>query len=816
MLDSLIADVIYSARRFARSPVVSAVIVATVALVLAANTTAFGLMNAVTLRPVVAADPGRLISLSLTDTDSGRPGYFYAAPFLSLRSQQTSFALMTMYSSGVYRVEARTQTIDVGAEGVGEDYFQILGPAIAAGRVLDPVDFQNSSDSPGAVISYRLLQRLFGGDTRAVGETMKVDGRPVVIVGVTAAPFSGLQLDSGSDVFMPLPFARQLAGDANGPLRALTVIGLRAQDVAFERARAEVTAMWPAIQQATSSPNVPTNPALSSPQIIVEPLANGFSTVRRQWSNAFSVVLGLTSILLTIGCMNLMGLMLALSMSRRQEVALRMALGASRSRLIRQQLIEGLILASCGLGLALPIAWWSGEFITQTLTVARTIPLQRSMIPDGRVIVAAAGMAAGMGLLIGLLPAWRLAKKGSVDPSAQTRGLARALGRSGRIVLSAQVAASLILFVSAGLLGETLLHLRANHAELDSARIVFTRLARNPGDRGQLEWPYFQKLIDELSAAPGIDSVAMSSFFPAYSGFVGNVPLEQFQTAPVSSLVAAAMVEFVTPGFFEIYGLRQLSGRDFRWLDSEKSPDVAILSRGFAEKLFPAGNAVGQRIFTGVGSATKSLEVVGVVGDAPMGTLRQANLPVVFRPMMQGRSQSPMTHAKVSGDMAMAREAYTRIVQAQSHHFVRGLFTIDDWFDNALLQERLMAGVSRFASTMAALLACLGIYGLLSYSVSARVREIGVRVALGATSRNIGGMILKETLTIVAPGLLVGLPCAVGAAGLIRSQLYGVEPADPLIMIGAAIAFMAIGLVASLLPAVRASRIDPIAALRRD
>lgn len=820
MLDALWIDIRHSVRRLRRSPGLSLVVVATLALAIGANITVFSLLNATLLRTVSASDPSRLAAISTTDTRTNRAGYVYVDTFEAFRAQQQSFSTLSMYSSNLFRMEAGGAALDVGGEGVMPAYFGLLGARLIAGRFLTDGDFAAGAE-PTAVISDRLWRRVFGGDARAVGKTIKVEAKPVTIVGVSAAGFYGLDLDTGSDLFVPLAFARAVAGDPKGPIRAPNVIGRLASGVTFQQASAEVLARWPGIQAETLAPLSPAaQSSVQSQRVAVESLATGFSGMRRQYGNSFVVLVGLSAILLAIGCVNLMGLMLARALSRRHEIAVRLALGAGRARLFQQLLVDGLLLAMCGLAAAIPLAWWSTRVLTATLSVARTIPLQRPMTPDGRVLAVAAVVTMIIGLLIGILPAWR-SVNGRVDDAVRRgRGVARTLGRSGRLALVIQVALSMVLLVGAGLFAGTLSSLHGNHAQLDTQPILFTSLARNPGDRGiVLGRPYYQGLIEQLSAIPGVNSAVLSTHFPAYLGFRGSLLTDRFAAdgAPEASTVTG-LTEFTSPGFFSTFGIAHLRGRDFTWDDDGRTTAVTIVSETLAGKLFPDGDVIGRRMRLTSGSASTALEIVGIVADAPIGSIREPNLAVAFRPMMQDltRAQFPMTHVRVNGDLQSVRDAYVRVVESQHHQFVRALFTFDQWTDNALLQERLIAGVSTSAAMLAILLACVGIYGLLAYTVTSRVREIGVRMSIGATRTSIVRMIVREAMTLVVPGVLIGIPCAIGAARLIRSQLYGVTPTDPWTMIGSSVVFVVTGLVAALVPALRAAKVDPVEALRQE
>lgn len=552
-------------------------------------------------------------------------------------------------------------------------------------------------------------------------------------------------------------------------------------------------------------------------------MATGFSLLRRQYGTALSVLLWLTAVLFAISCMNVTGLLLARALGRQQEITVRLALGASRARLFQQILMEGVLLALGGLAAAIPLARWSSQVLTAMVLVGRTAPLLRPMTPDARVLASATFIAVATGLVVGIAPAWRALNIGlRCDVVRPSRAVtSRTLGRSGRLLLIAQVALSMILLVGAGLFTATLSRLHANDAWLRARPIVWTRLARNPGDRGTtLDRAYFQELVQQLAAIRGVDAASLSYYFPAYLGLASALPIETI--APVAGPQPAATVpgltEFVSPGFFNTFGIARLRGRDFTWADDWHAPSVAIVSDTLARKLFPGGDVIGQGIHVSSGPTQADAAIVGVAEDASIGGIRELHQAVVFRPMMQDltRAQFPMAHVRVTGDVTAVRDAYIEVVQSRGRHFVRGLFTLEQWIDFALLQERLIAGLSAIAGIFAVALACLGIYGSSAHTVASREREIGIRIALGATRRTVLKMIVGEALAVAVAGVLIGTPCALAAARLIRSRLYGLGPNDPGTIIGAASVFIVTGVVAAIVPALHASRVDPMEALRHE
>ena len=441
-----------------------------------------------------------------------------------------------------------------------------------------------------------------------------------------------------------------------------------------------------------------------------------------------------------------------------------------------------------------------------------------TVTPDAGVLAAAALLTLLIGLAMGVVSAWRSVAARVDECLRPGRGSIGSLGRFGRCLLVAQVALSMTCLVGAGLFTATLAHLRANDTSLQSQRILFTRAYREPGDRQLLPPEYYQTLVADLGHMPGADAAALSVYYPTYFRVTGPVPTEHYTRADgFAAPEVTVLPEFVSPGFFDLFRLPRLQGRDFSWDDGPGKPAVALVSASLARALFPAGDAIGRHIRL-AGPERRDVEVIGVVGDAPYGKLDDPRPFVVFRPILQemARSQFPMAYVRASGDFATVRDGYTRVVKALGHRSLRPFITSSEWVDSALLRERFTAGLATFAAAITILLACMGVYGLLAYSVTARVREIGVRLALGAARGTVVWMIVRDGLGIAVPGVLIGAPCAWAAARLARAQLYGIAPSDPRTLLIAAALSLATVLAASWLPALRASRVAPVEALRQE
>jgi putative ABC transport system permease protein len=816
MWDALRLDVRHSFRSLRRAPTFSVIVIATLALAVGATAAVGSLLNALVLRTLAVPSPEQLVALSAVEPRANVDGYFYADTFKAYRDVQRSFAQMSMYSGGgILRVETRSGVFeDAVTEAVSPSYFDIVGARAAAGR------FFNDSDDAVVVISEAYRRRIFG-NAPGIDEAIKFNGAPATVIGIAADGFDGLQFDGTVDIIVPFPLMRSAAGDPSRPIRSRQLVGRLARGVSINAARAELLARWPSVQSATLPATVSEaeRAALLRQRLNVAPLASGFSGLRTQYGTTLWVLLALMGILLAVACANLAGLTLARSLTRRHQVAIRLALGGSARRVFWQLLLDGILLSAVALAGAVPLAWAIVRAVTASLLFGRTSSKFSTLTPDAGVIAATALLTVCIGLAIGVVSAWQSVAVRVDEGLRPGRGIIGSLGRFGRGLLVVQVALSLTLLVGAGLFTATLAHLRANDTSLQSQRIIFTRAFREPGDRQPLPPGYYQTLVTDLAHMPGADAAALSVYYPTYFGSTGPVPTDYHYTRAdgFTTLEATVLTEFVSPGFFDLFRLHLIKGRDFSWDDGPGKPGVALVSASLARVLFPAGDIIGQQIRI-AGTERREVEVIGVVADAPYIRLDDPTPLVVFRPILQetARAQFPMAYVRAIGDFATVRDGYTRVVKSLGHRSLRGFYTSSEWVDHALLQERFTAGLATFAGALTVLLACMGVYGLLAYSVAARVREIGVRLALGAARGTVVWMIVRDGLAIAVPGVLIGVPCAWAAARLVRAQLYGIAPSDPrTLLIGAAI-LLATVLAASLLPALRASRVAPVEALREE
>ncbi len=520
----------------------------------------------------------------------------------------------------------------------------------------------------------------------------------------------------------------------------------------------------------------------------------------------------MVGLVLLIACVNLANLVLARTAGRRPELAVRVALGASRWSLIRQVLAETMLLSGAGAALGLLSAFWTGTLLLRMVWQGYgTMALNPA--PDLRVLAFTVGVAALTGLLFGLGPAWRAAR---TDPAEVLQSNPRSVVggfRAGKVLISAQVALSLVLVVGALLFAGTLWKLRSVDPGFSRAGVYALQLFPQTGrDQIPNRTAYYRQLAEELSRLPGVGGVSYSQAVPVF-------PLEAPEpvSVPASGTQTEALPEWIGPDFFRLLNMRVLAGREFDWRDDQGAPRVAIVSESVVCRLFPGGNPIGQTIDFGRGNRYKGLAIVGVVNSASLWKVQTREPMAVYVPLMQSPwvAQPTLQLRVAAGGAAVARRA-EQIVQSLGYQYSVRTQSLDAPLQSFLGTERIVCALSIFFGALSLLLAAVGLYGLMSYTVARRTGEIGVRMALGATRGKVVGLVLRETAVLVLAGVCVGTPIALAASRLISGMLFGLAATDPRLILLAAAVVACAAMIAGYLPARRAARIDPMAALRAD
>ena len=791
------------------------VAVLSLALAIGANTAIFSLLDALLLRDLPVERPDRLVELSVVRRDKKIP-FSYPMFREIARGQRVLSGLIGWRPAVVADVEFHGELFPANVRSVTGNYYSVLGTTPLMGRLISPDDKETS---PVAVLSYEFWQRRFGGAPDVVGKEIAVEGlarsEPYTIIGVTRKWFTGMETGEGADVTTPMK------SDDNRALLGVFLTGRLKEGVTSDQARGQLQSFWPGVLQATVSTNTPglRRDLFLSMGLDVSLAATGVNEeLRSHFTRPLYVLMGIVGLILLVACVNLATLLLARAAARSHETGVRVALGATRWTVARQVFAESLALSACGALVGLALAYWGSRLLVALMTEGSLTPVLLDLRPDWRVLSLTASVSVLTGILFGLAPAWRSSRE---DPATvlqeTTRSATGATGRLGRALIVTQVVLSLVLLLGAGLLVRSFRKLVSADLGFEKASVLELGLGIRPGAYQNLDVnEYHRQLFERISNLPGVDSVGFSDVT------MSSGPNFQDRVAPISeapSLSSGIMASpaWVGPGFFRTLGISLVRGRDLDWNDDGHHPPVAILSSSLAERLFPSGSALGQRIRFSFMPEMQNLEVIGVVDNARFLDLHDARPSAIYLAFQQ-LTPVPPPHLFVR--TRQAPEALSRAVENEVNSLEReyslGARTLDEKVGQALVEDRAIALLSSFFGGLALVLASIGLYGLMSYSVSRRTREIGVRASLGAQRTAILWLVLREALTLVFVGVAVGVPFALASSRLIASMLFGISPADPATLAAVSLLFVASALIAAYVPAWRASRTDPVVALRTE
>jgi putative ABC transport system permease protein len=823
-------DLRQAARLLRLNPGFATLAILSLALGIGANTAIFELIDAVVMRTLPVPSPQQLADIqevhgARIGSTVARQKEFSFAIWDQLRQEQKAFSGIAAWS---------TERFDMGqggearyAEGmwVSGSFFDVLQVQPVLGRLIAPSDDYRGCGIRGAVISNAFWQREFGGRGDVIGSKLSLDGHPFEIVGVTPPSFFGLEVGRNFDVVLPLctepAIHREGAWTADSTTWWLAAIGRLNQVWTFKRASAELASIAPGIYSATlpAEYDAAARKDYLRYSLTAQPAATGDSPLRKQYADPLWMLLSISGLVLLIACANLANLMLARASARQREMALRLTLGASRLRLIRQLLAESLLLALSGATIGIALAQVLGSLLTAYIGNA-TDPIFLPLYPDLRVLSFTFGVALLTCVLFGVTPAIQAANAdpGTVMKTAGrglTAGRQRFLLRRGLIV--SQVALSLVLLVAALLFVQTFRNLLALDAGFRQEKVLVADFDFSPLNvpaANRLE--YKRELLQKVKNIPGVISASETSIVPL-SGDGWN----EFIDIPSAS-ISRKLVYFdaASAGYFQTLQTPMLAGRDFTENDTPASPPVAIVNQQFARSFLGQANPIGMTF--GVkqpgGTPEKLYRIVGLVGNTKYRDLREDLIPIIF--VAEYQIAAPGTDSTFlirSNETPSALIASLKDATAKSSSaIVLNFSVLRTSILERLTRERLMATLSGFYGILAAVLAIVGIYGIISYMVARRRNEIGVRIALGADKVNILGMILGEAVVLLVIGLVAGTGLAAAAGNAAQAMLFGLAPFDPLTLALAAGGLTIIAVVASTIPAVRAVAVDPIQVLREE
>jgi len=836
MFDSLWKDLRYSWRGLLKRPAFTAVALIILALGIGANTAIFTLINAVVLKPLPVTNPEELVLFNDTPSEGTRtsdgdlrPGewdLFSYASYKYFREHDSSFQELSAFRSGESRVSIRRPEAQgeaaqqASAHLVSGNYFAVLGVNAMQGRVLTNDD-DSPAAQPAAVISNAYWKQKLNGDAQVVGRSMLLNGAAFTIVGVMPPEFFGTRVRRSPDYWLPLAFQPQVemrkSNLDNKTVYWLNLIGRLKPGVQLQQAQASVNTRLQQFltEESGSQLSDERRQAIQGSYVTLAPGDRGLSGLRTFYSQALRMLMVIVGLVLLIACANVGNLLLSRAASRQAEISLRQALGASRWRLMRQLLTESLLLAVIGGVAGILIAQWGVSLLVARL--AATSPLD--VKPDAKVLLFTLGISILSGVLFGIAPAIRATRTDltSALKEKSARGRKSRFNLGSALVV-AQVAVSLVLLVGAGLFARSLIKLQQEDLGFNRDNVllasVSTRLAGYKPD--ELSAVYRQ-LYDRLSAIPNVRSATLASYSPM-AGTQTNSSITVRGYTPNDNENMNVDDILVGPRFAETLGVPLLMGREIGLQDTPASARVAVVNQAFAQAYFPNQNPLGRRLTFEEDSDKNDFEIVGVIGDAKYDNAKEKADKTIFRPILQVQDQQTFANVfelRTVGDpLNLAAEVRAAITQVNDKLPILNITSLRVQTDDSLRQERLIAQLVSFFGLLGLLLSCVGLYGIMAHAVVRRTNEIGIRMALGAERRNITWMVLKESLLLVAIGLAVGLPASWGAAQLISNQLFGLRPSDPLTLLTAVVLLTLVAAIAGYLPARRASRVDPLTALR--
>jgi putative ABC transport system permease protein len=834
LVDSVWRDLKHGARLLRLNPGFAIVAILSLALGVGANTAIFQLLDAVRLRTLPVKDPQQLVDVRIADTSTGRTGSFMGRrPMMTnplweqIRDHQQAFSGMFAWGNSAFNLTTGGEARYAQGLWVSGDFFNTLGVPPLVGRTFTPDDDRRGCAAPPAVISYGFWQREYGGSPSAIGRSLLLDGHAYDIVGVTPASFFGVEVGRSFDVAVPI-CAEALSRGARSGLDKpdvwfLSVFGRLKDDWTVEKATGHLASLSGPMFKATLPERYSADDAKSYVNFKLGAFqaGNGVSSLRRNYESPLWLLLATTGLVLLIACANLANLMLARATAREREVAVRLAIGASRGRIVRQMLAESLLLAGIGAACGGVLARWLSRFLVAFLTTDNN-RIFVALSFDWRIFGFATVLAAITCLLFGLLPAIRATRTApGVAMKSGSRGSTDSRERFGmrRALVVAQVALSVVLVVGALLFVRSLRNLMTLDAGFAQDGIVIASLDLRRTGIAPAQLPSaFDDITARLAALPGVQAAAQAFIVPVSgSGWNNNIIVDGKKQKEHPNFNS------VSADYFKAMGTPVLLGRPFDdRRDTAGSQKVAIVNEAFVRKFFPNGRPIGQafQIEEPPGAPRPLYEIVGVVKDTKYTDLREPFGPIGYFPASQGdpketspflqvvlRSNAPLTTVTSEISAAVAQVHTSIVLQFD---------TMRNQVTESLLRERLMATLSGFFGALAALIATIGLYGVMSYMVARRRNEIGIRMALGADRRDVVRMVMREAGVLLGAGVLVGLVAAVAAARTATKLLFGLQPGDPATLLMAAAGLGLVAMLASYVPALRASRLEPTEALREE
>jgi predicted permease len=864
-METLLQDVRFALRTFLRNPGFAFIAILTLALGIGANTAIFTIVDSVLLRTLPVAHPRQLVLLTNPDyhgmsngSESGERNLLAYSEFEYLRDHNEVFSGIFAADSSLAELPVTiTNSFDPTSAGgtanpraptvrdsarvhlVSGEYFHTLGVQPVLGRPFGLEVDRVRDASPVAVISHGFWSRRFNLDPLVLSRKIEINKTSFEIIGVAPAGFFGESVGESPDIWIPMtmqpavyPGSDLLTAfpDKNIDQHIwLQVIARLKPSVTLAQANAEINVVFQRYV-ASSAAAAKLSPdemrEYSDQQIKLQQGARGTSTVHGEFAEPLKLLMALVALVLLIACANLANLLLARGAARQREFAVRLSIGAARSRLIRQLLTESFLLAFFGAVAGLFVAQWADALLLRMVSGTGPETIQLSLRPDARILAFTFGMAAFTALLFGLIPALRATRidLSPVLKSGVSGATTEAFHRrfpAAKILVVAQVAVSLVLLVAAGLFVHSLQRLSQVKLGFNSTRLILFRVSPLPAGYKDAAIPLlYQNLLDKFKAVPGVSGASLS-VDGLFSGTESGDPIAVEGYVPKPGEEMDSRMDHVGPDYFSVVGMPLLRGRGILAQDSAppgaKAPRVAVINETFAKHFFPNTNPVGKRVRDTYPGSTEDAEVVGVVADAKYRNLREETPPRLYAPILNPLWPSTATYyeIRIAGDTASVSSALRAVVHDTNPAIPEiEIHTLPDLVVKSLHTDYFIARLASAFGVLAIVLAGVGLYGIMAFTVACRTRDIGIRMTLGASRSTILRQVLRETLTLMLIGIAVGVPIALAGTRLIRSMLFGLGAADPIALAAACTILAAIAAAASYIPARRASQVDPMVALR--
>ncbi|HZU25813.1 MAG TPA: ABC transporter permease [Bryobacteraceae bacterium] len=830
--DSLVQNIRFGVRTLARTPASTLIAIVTLALGIGANTAIFTLMNTVMLRSLPVREPQQLVLFgrgrwagSNDDLPNRSWQLFSYRFFKEFRHRNEVFSDVAAIDSILFGAHARVgsspELEKVSEELVSGSYFNTLGVSAILGRTFTDEDDRIPGGHPLAVASYSWWKKRFGGNPAVLGTKITIRSTVYTIIGVTPPEFFGTTVGQSPDVWIPLAMEAEISPGWNGLDRdlfqSLYVIARRRPGVSMERASANTNFLFRQIirRYAGTQPSAKQLADISHARIDLTPAANGFSQLRRQFSSPLMILMGVVALVLLIACANVANLLLARAAARQREMAVRMSIGASRGRLLRQLLTESALLGVAGVVLGIAVAYAAGRLLL-AMAFNPDKPLPIEIAPDAHVLFFTLGVAMSTVLLFGMAPAYRATRVQLVPALKETRSVVGGMQRNrlARGLVIGQVALSLLLLAGAGLFLRSLNSLLNVDTGFDRQNVLIVGV--DPDGAGYQQdarvETMMQRAEERVSGLPGVQAAAFAFFVFNGGGWTDVVTVPGRPSAPHDP---EADHNIVGPQYLSAMRMPILLGRGLEAQDDFAAPKVAVINETMARTYFAGGSPLGRTFSVGKDKQWQDIRVVGVVRDAKYMDLDEKQMPAAFYPHAQHAGFLYNFVVRYHGDLkAVAPRIRRAFADVDPHLPVGDMTTLSRVIDDAVVNQRMVAQLSTLFGALATFLACIGIYGVMSYGVARRTNELGVRMALGAARGDVLWMVLREVLGLLGIGVAAGLALAIAASRALESLLFGAKPFDPVVIGAATLIMAAVALSAGFLPARRATRIDPMIALR--